>query len=172
MEETAFRLRKTLVPLPNDDKDMDLDEPLDEDHQEKLIAELEEKDRKRNAAYRTGYALIPLVVVVFFLYTFVNASTTRQRLIAVVAIKSILCSSYTLQFMPIEAPQRKGKRAMYKVEAEKGPVESYLAYLNAALAALLLIDAWSSWRKGNVKAAWREALPESERSDAFDLVSC
>ena len=64
--------------------------------------------------------------------------------------------------MPIEAPERKGKRAVYRVEADRGPVERYLVYLNAGLAGLLLLAAGVSWGKGLAGEAWREALPGSE----------
>ena len=164
------RLRKAFRSTSDEDEDDDLDEPLDEEHQERLIAELQAKDEQRNALYRKAFVALPIAAAVFFLYSFVVASTARQRLVALLSISSLLSTAYLLHFMPIEAPQRKGKRPIYQIEAEKGPVERYLAYMNAALAGLLLIVALLSWRNGDGQAAWREALPESMWSDMLDIV--
>ncbi|TKA78175.1 hypothetical protein B0A55_03904 [Friedmanniomyces simplex] len=140
----------------------DEDEPdeLDEEHQEKLIADLQAADARRNELYRRLFLIVPLVGALHFIYAFIFSSTTaQQRLIALLSLSSVLCTAYILHFMPLRAPERKGKTAMYKLDAMSGPVEQYLAYLNAALAALLLLVASLSWRRGAHENAWRESLP-------------
>ncbi|CAK1362881.1 unnamed protein product [Cercospora beticola] len=153
----AARLRRTFrYPSEDDDNEP---EDLDEEHQEKLIADLEAEDSAKNELYRKAFLGIPFIASLVFLYTFVTASSARQRLIAILGVSSLACTAYVLHFMPIEKPERKGKRAVYRVEAEKSPVEKYLVYLNAGLAALLELAAFVSWRQGRLDDAWRESLP-------------
>ena len=154
------RLRKAFRYPSDSDSENDPDQ-LDEEHQERLIADLQAKDAQKNDNYRKTFLAIPLLGAMFFVYTFLIASTARQRLIALLSVSSLMCTAYILHSMPIEAPARKGKRPLYQVEADKGPVERYLMYLNAALAGLLLIAATVSWRKSLREDAWREALPAS-----------
>ncbi|KAK5171448.1 uncharacterized protein LTR77_004592 [Saxophila tyrrhenica] len=152
------RLRKAFRYPSESDSDNEPDE-LDEEHQERLISDLQAQDAQKNELYRTAFVAISTLAWVFFMYTFVVASTARQRLIALLSLSSLGCTAYVLYFMPIEKPDRKGKKPVYQVEAEKSPVEKYLVYLNAALAGLLLLAATLSWRKGLGDDAWREALP-------------
>ncbi len=153
------RLRKTFQ-YPSD-TDSEPDE-LDEEHQEKLIALFQAEDAQKNELYRNAFLSIPLIGALFFLYTFIIASMARQRLIALLSVSSMLSTAYILKFMPIEAPDRKGKRPVYQVEAGKGPVERYMVYLNGALAGLLSLAAVVSWMKGLGDDAWREPLPASK----------
>ncbi|KAF2209044.1 hypothetical protein CERZMDRAFT_19463, partial [Cercospora zeae-maydis SCOH1-5] len=152
------RLRRTFR-FPSEDDDADEPEGLDEEHQEKLIADLEAEDSAKNEVYRKAFLSIPFIASLLFFYTFIAATTARQRLVAILGVSSLACTGYILHFMPIERPEKKGKRAVYRVEAEKGPVEKYLVYLNAGLAALLELAAFVSWRQGRLDDAWRESLP-------------
>ncbi|KAK3722791.1 hypothetical protein LTR37_002363 [Vermiconidia calcicola] len=154
----STRLRKAFRYPSESDSDNEVDE-LDEEHQERLIAELQIQDAQKNDLYRKAFLAIPLLGGLFFLYTFFIASSTRQRLIALLSTSSMICTAYILHFQPIKARDRKGKRPMYRVEADNGPVEKYLVYLNAALAGLLLVASALSWRRGLGEDAWREALP-------------
>jgi hypothetical protein len=100
------RLRKTFH-YPSD-SDSEPDE-LDEEHQEKLIASFQAEDAQKNELYRNAFLSIHVISTLFFLYTFVVASTARQRLIALLSISSMISAAYILEFMPIEAPKRKEK---------------------------------------------------------------
>ncbi|KYG50324.1 hypothetical protein M433DRAFT_56080, partial [Acidomyces richmondensis BFW] len=151
------RLRKAFK-YPTDDES----EPneMDEEHQEKLIADLQAEDAQKNKLYRTAFLSIPAAGGIFFIYTFFfESDTAQQRLIAGLSLSSLACTAYILHFMPLQAPERKGKKPIYQIDAEKGPVERYLISLNMALAILLLVASAVSWRKGNGGKAWREALP-------------
>ncbi|KAM3420896.1 hypothetical protein BST61_g4131 [Cercospora zeina] len=154
----AARLRRTFR-YPSEDDDANEPEDLDEEHQEKLIADLEAEDNAKNDLYRKAFLSIPLIASFVFFYTFVTATTARQRLVAILGASSLACTGYVLHSMPVEKPERKGKRAVYRVEAEKSPVEKYLVYLNAGLAALLELAAFVSWRQERLDDAWRESLP-------------
>ena len=155
------RLRKAFRYPSESDSDNEPDE-LDEEHQEKLIATFQAEDAQKSNLYRHAFVSIPLISALFFLYTFIVASNTRQRLIALLSVSSMISSAYISTFMPIESPARKGKRPVYQVEAAKGPVERYMILLNASLVGLLLVAAALSWRKGFNDDAWREALPASK----------
>ncbi|KAK5134274.1 hypothetical protein LTR08_006818 [Meristemomyces frigidus] len=151
----STRLRQTFR-YPSSDSDTD----LDEEHQENLIASLQAADAQQNTLYRNAFLTIPLTGALFFLYTLVLHTSTRQQgLLAILGLSSLVCTAYILHFMPLQAPVRKGKTALYKLDAAKGPVERYMVYLNAGLAALLLLAAGVSWRKHQAADGWREALP-------------
>jgi hypothetical protein len=149
-------LRKTFRH-PSEDPDAS-DEELDEEHQERLIHTLRVEDAAKNTLYRRLFLALPLLSSLFYLTTFVTASYARQRLIALLSLSSLGCTAYILEFMPLESPDKKGKRAVYKVEAAKGPLERYLIYLNAALVGLLELAALLSWSRGAADDAWRESL--------------
>lgn len=154
------RLRKAFR-YPSESDDENEPDELDEEHQERLIADFQAQDAEKNDLYRKLFLIIPSLGAVFLLYTFIMASTARERLISVMSLSSLTCTAYILHYMPIKAPEKKGKRPIYQVEAEKSPVEKYLVHMNAALAGLLLIAAGLSWQKALREAAWREALPAS-----------
>ncbi|KAK0347704.1 polarity establishment/cellular polarization [Friedmanniomyces endolithicus] len=140
----------------------DEDEPdeLDEEHQEKLIADLQASDAQRNDLYRLITLIIPLVSALYFIYTAIfSSSTAQQRLLALLSSSSVLCTAYLLLFMPLQAPLRNGNKAAHQRDTADGPVEQYLAYLSAALAALLLLAAVLSWRRGVYEEALKQALP-------------
>ncbi|KAK0268637.1 hypothetical protein LTR35_015372 [Friedmanniomyces endolithicus] len=124
----------------------DEDEPdeLDEEHQEKLIADLQTADTQRNELYRLFTLVIPLVSALYFIYIAIFGS----------------CTAYLLLFMPPQAPVRHGNNtAAHQRDAMDGPIKQYLAYLSAALATLLLLAAVLSWRRGVYEEALRQALP-------------
>ncbi|WPH01006.1 Hypothetical protein R9X50_00384000 [Acrodontium crateriforme] len=153
----SSRLRKAFK-YPDEDDDA-LSDELDEEHQEQLINSLQVEDAQKSSLYRNIFLVVPLTGALFFVYTFVEASSARQRLIALLSFTTMLCTAYILQFMPLQPPERKGKTPLYKLDAAKGPVNKYFVYLVASLAGLLLLAAGVSWRKGAHEAAWRETLP-------------
>ncbi len=152
------RVRKAFR-YPSESEGEDEPDEMDEEHQERLISSLQTEDQQKNELYRKCFLAIPLFASFFFLYAFVVASTTRARAVTLLSVSSLGCTAYILYFMPVEAPDRKGKKPVYRVEAEKTPVEKYLVYLNGALAGLLLLAATVSWRRGLGEVAWREMLP-------------
>lgn len=154
----STRLRKAFHYPSESDSNSD-DNELDEEHQERLITTFQTQDAEKNELYRKAFVSIPIFAALFFLYGIFSASTARQRLIALLSLSSLVCTAYILFFMPIEAQEKKGKKPIYKIEAERTPVEKYLVYLDAALAGLLLLAAGLSWRKGLGDDAWRECLP-------------
>lgn len=153
----STRVRKAFK-YPSDEEDEPDD--LDEEHQEKLISELQTQDAQRNELYRKLFIAIPLIAALFFIYTFLfNSASAQKRLLSLLALTSLVCTAYILHFQPLEAPQRKGKIPMYQLDAAKGPIEKYLAHLNAGLAGLLLLAAGLDWSRGAQENAFREALP-------------
>ena len=152
------RLRKTFH-YPSSDSDSDTN--LDEEHQEQLITRLRAQDEEKNTLYRKLFLFIPALAAFFFLYTLLTARTPNETSIAVLSLSSLGCTAYVLWYMPLERKDRKGKRAVYAVEAEKGPVERWLVLLNAVLAGMLLVAAGVSWKRGRGEEAWRRGLPMS-----------
>ncbi|KAF2718242.1 hypothetical protein K431DRAFT_139965 [Polychaeton citri CBS 116435] len=153
----SSRLRKAFK-YPSEDDD-DSNEDLDEEHQERLIADFKAQDGQKNEQYRLAFLAVPLVAAMFFALRVALAASKRQRLSGFLGLSSLLCTAYVLHFMPLHAPERKGKRPVYQIEAEKTPIERYLVWLNAALALVMLLSASLSWKANAVDDAWREALP-------------
>lgn len=153
------RLRKTFH-YPSDSESAS--EDLDEEHQEALLTSLASRDATQSTLYRNLFLPILLLPALYFLATIFQTSPIRQKCFAFLSISSLLCTAYVLYFMPVKAPDRKGKRAVWRVEAEEGPVGRYLVALNAVLAGVIMVSSAGSWRKGAMEDAWREALPGSE----------
>lgn len=145
-------LRKTFkYPTEGDSDD---EEELDDEHQERLIDTLRTTSAASDAFYRQLFLVLPLVAALFSLYTFL----TERRLTALLSLSSLICTAYTLHYMPLSPQDKKGKTAMYKVNAAKGPLEQYLPLLNAGMVGLLTIAALVHWRRGLGVVAMREAL--------------
>ncbi|TKA23467.1 hypothetical protein B0A50_07494 [Salinomyces thailandicus] len=154
----SARLRHAFK-YPSDDTDSD-DPELDEEHQEALIASLQAEDAAKNTLYRKAFLAIPLSAALFYLYTFLfYTRSVQQALLSILSLSSLGCTAYILHFMPVEPVDKKGKTAVYRLEAAKGPVERYLVVLDAALAGVLVLASVVSWRKGAQEDAWREVLP-------------
>ncbi|KAF1820141.1 uncharacterized protein K489DRAFT_47701 [Dissoconium aciculare CBS 342.82] len=154
----ASRLRSAFR-YPSDEDGSDEPAELDEEHQERLIETLAREDAAKNELYRRLFLAIPALGALFFLYTFAfAAATARERLFAVLALTSLVGTAYILHFMPIRR-EGKGKRPMYKVEADKGPIEKYMIAFQSVLVVLLQLIAAVSWWKGAHQNAYRESLP-------------
>lgn len=157
----STRLRKTFHYPSSSDSDSEAD-GLDEEHQERLIAKFQADDAQRSAYYRNAFLSLPSFGILFLMYTSIVVHSARQAWITILSISSLASSAYILKFMPIKSPVRKGKRPIYQVEADKGPVERYIVILNVALAGLLLTAAFVSWSRGQGEIAVVEALPASK----------
>ena len=155
------RIRKAFRYPSESDEENEPDE-LDEEHQERLISDLRSQDSKKNELYRNLFLAIPVLSATYFLYALLVSPTARQRWISMLSVSSLACTAYILHYMPVRGPERKGKRPVYQIEAEKGPVDKYLVYLNAGLAFFMLMAAVVSWKKELREAAWKEALPASK----------
>lgn len=145
-------LRKTFK-YPTEDDSEDENE-LDDEHQERLIETLRTTSAASSSFYRSAFLVLPAIASVFSIYTFF----TEPRLTALLSLSSLTCSAYTLYYLPLSSQDNKGKTAMYKVNAAKGPIEQYLPILNAGMVALLIVAATLNWRRGLAEAAIREAL--------------
>ncbi|KAK6417835.1 hypothetical protein LTR95_017273 [Oleoguttula sp. CCFEE 5521] len=149
------RLRKTFAYPDSDSEPSD----LDEEHQEALLSSLRDQDNARSQLYLQVYLVVPIIAALYYLYAMFTASTARQTLISVLSLSSLLCTIGILYLIPIGAAIGKGKKPLYRVEAEKSPVERYLPTLNAALAGMLCLSAIASWRRGMMEDALRGTGP-------------
>ena len=132
---------------------------LDEEEQEKLIADLQQQDTDNSKIYSTIYATIPAAAALFTLYTLLTASTSRQALIALLSLSSLLATNYIFLMLPAKAPDKKGKKPVYLAEMEQTPITRYLPTLNGALAAVTLLASITSWYRGQIDDAVTQALP-------------
>lgn len=144
-------LRKTFK-YPTEDSDDEQD--LDDEHQERLIETLRTNSAASDAFYRKLFLILPLCTGIFSLYTFL----AERRLTALLSLSSLACTAYTLHYLPLSPQDKKGKTAMYRVNAAKGPIEQYLPVLNAGMVGLLALAATVSWKRGLGVIAVREGL--------------
>lgn len=145
-------LRKTFK-YPTED-DSDDENELDDEHQERLIEDLRTASAASSIFYRNAFLLLPAIAGLFSLYTFL----TERRLTALLSLSSLACTAYTLYYLPLSPKDKKGKTAMYKVNAAKTPIEQYLPVLNVGMVGLLTLAATLSWRRGRGEVAIRDAL--------------
>ncbi|KAK4998675.1 hypothetical protein LTR66_002143 [Elasticomyces elasticus] len=153
------RLRKTFHYPADSDSDNE-PEDLDEEEQEKLITSLRTQDESKNAFYKK--ALLPLALAPILLYApaLLTGRTASSRLLALLAISSLLSTAYILHFIPPAKPDRKGKRPVYLAQAEDGgPVRKYLISLNAGLCGVLVFVALAAWKKDRPEEIWRGLVP-------------
>ncbi|CZT20631.1 uncharacterized protein RCC_06489 [Ramularia collo-cygni] len=144
-------LRKTFR-YPSED--LSDEEDLDDEHQERLIETLRTTSAASDAFYRKLFLILPLGAALFSMYTFL----IERRLTALLSLSSLACTAYTLHYLPLSPQDKKGKTAMYKVNAAKSPIEQYLPILNAGMVGLLVIAGTVSWMRGLGEAATREVL--------------
>ncbi|KAK4992396.1 hypothetical protein LTR50_001155 [Elasticomyces elasticus] len=153
------RLRKTFHHPADSDSDNE-PEDLDEEEQEKLISSLHTQDESQNTFYKK--TLLPLALAPILLYApaLVTGRTASTRLLALLAISSLLSTAYILHFIPPVKPDRKGKRPVYLAQAEDGgPVRKYLVSLNAGLCGVLAFVALAAWKKDRPEEIWRGLVP-------------
>lgn len=158
----ASRLRKAFRYPSDEDSEADEPTELDEEHQERLIEALQKEDAAKNELYRNLFLVLPGTTAAYFLFSFIwEATKARHRLLALLSVTSLACTAYVLKFMPSKPAkgEGKGKRAVYRVEAEKGPVDRYLVPCQLGLLAVLQIAALADWWKGLSGQAWRDSLP-------------
>lgn len=149
---TMASLRKTFkYPAEDDSED---ENELDDEHQERLIETLRATTAASSTFYRNAFLVLPAIAALFSLYTFL----TEHRLTALLSLSSLACTAYTLYYMPLSSQDKKGKTAMYKVNAAKSPIEQYLSLLNVGMVVLLTLAATVSWRRGLKEVAIRDTL--------------
>ncbi|QIW98100.1 hypothetical protein AMS68_003618 [Peltaster fructicola] len=150
------RLRK-VFRYPDDDEH----EPgeLDEEEQEKLIADLQQRDADNGRIYTFLFAFVPGGAILYFLATVFTATGLRDRLIAFISLFCVAATTYILLLQPLASPDRKGKKPVYVAERESSPVHRSLPYLITAWSSVLLITAALSWWNSSYDHAVREALP-------------
>ncbi|KAF2223500.1 hypothetical protein BDZ85DRAFT_110257 [Elsinoe ampelina] len=130
------------------------DDELDNDQQEAIITSLRTQNENSIRLYRTIFAALPTIIALSYLPSLVVPAKRRDALTALLAISNLLCSAYTIYFLPVhkgEAPTGVGGRRQRALLAEmETPVALYLPVLNAGLAGALALFGTVLWRKGDV----------------------
>lgn len=97
----AARLRKTFKYPEDDDRSVGSRDEFDEEEQEILISNLQSRSQTSNAAYVLIFTVLPLVLTPLFVFYLVFSSTApaRLRLLCLLALTSLLASSFIMFFM-------------------------------------------------------------------------
>lgn len=151
--QPSSRLRRAFQ-YPDSDDSSDAD--LDEEHQERLISQLQAEDAQKNAFYRKAFTAIPVVAAAYFLFSMLFLATSaRERFIALLCASSLGVSAYTI-WIGEEKDERSGK--LFQGDA-RGPMEKYFPLMNVVFAGVLGVAAVVNWRNGRGEEAVREVLP-------------
>ncbi|KAM4060627.1 hypothetical protein HRG_001823 [Hirsutella rhossiliensis] len=149
---TTARLRRTFHYPDDSDSDSQPD-AIDEQEQEDVIARLAAENTARNARFRRLLVALPLLAALPYLPLLVRP---RVSLLALLALTSLSATAYLLHRLPPHltgiapldawtrvAPSRDARAALRPrpplPTAHGSPLETYLPYLNAGLAAVLVL---------------------------------
>ncbi|KAI4228156.1 MAG: hypothetical protein L6R36_001870 [Xanthoria steineri] len=135
---SAAKSRKPFAYADREEVDEELPEYLDEEEQEKLIAQLKVQNEARNTKFKWIFLTLPLISAIAFLPSLLSASSIRARLISLLSISSMLCTAYNLFSLPNAKPTRK---LMYTHEPP-GPLLQYGPYLNGGSSLLIGLSAF------------------------------
>jgi len=138
MATAPARLRKTFH-YPSDD---DTPAHLDEQEQEQFIDTLITENETHNAFFTKAFLAVPLLLALTYLPALFSRG--RTRLLALLALTSLVSTAYTLAFIPLRRTDTKGKAPVRKgldISAEDGPVKRYLGWLNGGVCAVLGVAA-------------------------------
>lgn len=117
--------------------------------QEELIKDLETRNLSSNQRYTKAFLAIPLLSIIPYLLTILRPQTS---LLSILSIPSLLSSAYILYYFPhdltgipfLDNLHKKGVSNTRKLPGlgdvvDRGPLERYLAMMNAALCGLLTL---------------------------------
>ncbi|KAK5100561.1 hypothetical protein LTS08_005312 [Lithohypha guttulata] len=95
------RLRKTFKYPSEDEHSTNSRDELDEEEQENVISSLQSQSQTSNATYTMIFTLLPLAIAPLFVYYLIFSSTVpaRLRLLCLLALTSLLASSFTMFFL-------------------------------------------------------------------------
>lgn len=107
--------------------------------QEQLIHDLQTKDAQVNELYRLIFSILPLTVILPFVYylSFTSRSTT---LLCIMAMTSLVSTAYTMWYIPFQHTTAGLGRA--GLNLEDGPLDQFLPYLNPIISLFLCLAAW------------------------------
>ena len=114
--------------------------------QESLISKLRDSEAEQNAQYNLVFSVLPLTVVVPFV-VYLPSCTPRTSLFCLLAITSLLSTSFIMRYLPIAPSHFKLKQLRPLGIEIDGPVEMFLPYLTGGISCLLLVASWSLKRK-------------------------
>ncbi|KAL1633714.1 hypothetical protein SLS58_010978 [Diplodia intermedia] len=169
-----------------DDSEEEPAEGIDEEEQEKLIAQLQTEDVARTDFYKKAFLALPALSLTLYLRPLLAPSSFAEFLTAVLAITSLAASAYTLYFIPLGNPPSSSSSFLpgraAKVGAgssaagrgyeqvlralgtgggvDDGPVEKFLPLLNLALCAVVWVKSRTAPREE--VAGWEGGLPARE----------
>ncbi|KAI4275020.1 MAG: hypothetical protein LQ337_003508 [Flavoplaca oasis] len=151
---SAAKSRKPFAYAEEEEIDTELPEHLDEEEQEKLIAQMKQQDEERTMMFKVinpfqcvtfissdkmqrAFLAIPLISAVAFLPPLLSASSTQRKFIALLSISSLLCTAYLLFFLP--ESEATGKRM--NTRGPPGPLLQHGPYLNGVLSFMIGLSA-------------------------------
>ncbi|KAF2142413.1 uncharacterized protein K452DRAFT_297705 [Aplosporella prunicola CBS 121167] len=159
----STRLRKAFR-YPDDEDDDEPVDGIDEEEQDKLIAEISLEDIAKTEFFQKAFVSIPALSLILYLRPLFSPSSFSEFLTACLAITSLCASAYILYFVPLRSPGRSPTAArdpqtfdVVNAHLESGsPIERSIGYLNGALCAVVAL---SSWAAGTRVSPWEGYLP-------------
>src|SRR5215471_9483691 len=106
------------------------------------------------------FTVLPLISAVALLPFILSShpTTWTQRLLSSLSIASLLSTGYLMKFMPLQRPDRKGKRPIRDIEAEESRaalvIKKNLTSLNAGICLILAVGSYWLRARLNSSAPW------------------
>jgi len=135
--------------------------------QEKLITQLHIQDAAKTALYQKAFLALPLLSTLIYLPTFLRPTSSSAFLSSILNISSLLSTAYILYRVPYTRSSRSGGSAgTFRLagfnHVEPGPLEKYIAYVNAGLCGVLALRAWLLGGGAGREMEWLGGLPGGE----------
>lgn len=110
------RIRKTFKYPTEDDASQDSRDELDEEEQEQLISSLQSQSQSSNTLYMIIFTLLPVLISPLYIYYLLFVRATTLKLLNLLALTSLLASSFTMLFMTTVGVQETASAARTRLD--------------------------------------------------------
>ncbi|XHG00501.1 hypothetical protein AWENTII_003948 [Aspergillus wentii] len=111
---------------------------------ERVINQLQVQNDKRNAEYSMAFAAIPLLSMMVFLQPVLTGSSTlSEQSLAFLSIISLAVTTYTMTHVPLQRPNRKDQRPIYKT-SHVSRIRNALLPINSVICVFLVLVYFST----------------------------
>ena len=138
--------------------------------QDHLLQDLQASETSNNAIYTMVFTVLPLIVVLPFLWYLSRSTTKSMALLCLLSVTSLISSAYIMYMIPVStalgslsgitrtsstAHQRRQHGAGFSqtsflLTSDESPVNQYLPWLNAFISALLFLASWAHRSRSDV----------------------
>lgn len=117
---------------------------MDEEHNDTYkVGKRRGHQRSMFTGFQRVFLIVPLISAVAFIPSLLTSRLVQVKIIDLLAITSSICTASVLMFMPNSKPQDAELSYLGRpIDANTGPLERYIDYLNGGLTLLVLPNAF------------------------------